>query len=108
MISATDRPSLEDAFHELRGPLEGVHRDSLVVSMEHGQEVRKANPIVEETHPVCHRTPRPEEPGVSGGGHAYEDANSIGEFSAHGRRWLCEIDRFNGPTMSFHNSFCDW
>ncbi len=42
--------------------------------------------------------------GVSKGGHAYEDANSIGEFSAHGRRWLCEIDIFNGPTMGFHNA----
>lgn len=42
--------------------------------------------------------------GVSAGGHAYEDANSIGEFSAHGRRWLCEIDIFNGPTMGFHNA----
>ncbi|MGD9497718.1 MAG: hypothetical protein AB7Y46_15560, partial [Armatimonadota bacterium] len=42
--------------------------------------------------------------GVSGGGHAYEDANTIGEFSAHGRRWLIEFDRFNGACASFHNA----
>lgn len=42
--------------------------------------------------------------GVAGGSHSYDDANSIGEFSANGRRWLCEIDIFNGPTMSFHNA----
>jgi hypothetical protein len=42
--------------------------------------------------------------GTSGGSHSYDDANTIGEFSAHGRRWLCEIDIFNGPTMSFHNA----
>lgn len=42
--------------------------------------------------------------GVAGGSHSYDDANSIGEFEANGRRWLCEIDIFNGPTMSFHNA----
>lgn len=42
--------------------------------------------------------------GVAGGSHSYDDANSIGEYSANGRRWLCEIDIFNGPTMSFHNA----
>ena len=42
--------------------------------------------------------------GVAGGSHSYDDANSLGEFAAHGRRWLCEIDIFNGPTMSFHNA----
>lgn len=42
--------------------------------------------------------------GVAGGSHSYDDANSLGEFSANGRRWLCEIDIFNGPTMSFHNA----
>ena len=42
--------------------------------------------------------------GVAGGSHSYDDANTIGEFSANGRRWLCEIDIFNGPTMSFHNA----
>ncbi|NLF18310.1 MAG: hypothetical protein GX595_13815, partial [Lentisphaerae bacterium] len=42
--------------------------------------------------------------GIAGGSHSYDDANSIGEFSANGRRWLCEIDVFNGPTMSFHNA----
>ena len=42
--------------------------------------------------------------GVAGGSHSYDDANSIGEFSANSRRWLCEIDIFNGPTMSFHNA----
>lgn len=42
--------------------------------------------------------------GTAGGSHSYDDANTIGEFSAHGRRWLCEIDIFNGPTMSFHNA----
>ncbi|MGE5532343.1 MAG: hypothetical protein ACM3VW_09530, partial [Bacteroidota bacterium] len=33
--------------------------------------------------------------GTAGGSHSYDDANSIGEFSANGRRWLCEIDIFN-------------
>ena len=42
--------------------------------------------------------------GISGAGHAYEDANTIGEFSAHGRRWLLEFDRFNAPSASFHNA----
>jgi outer membrane protein assembly factor BamB len=42
--------------------------------------------------------------GTAGGSHSYDDANTIGEFSAHGRRWLCEIDIFNGPTLSFHNA----
>ena len=42
--------------------------------------------------------------GTAGGSHSYDDANSLGEFSANGRRWLCEIDIFNGPTMSFHNA----
>ncbi len=42
--------------------------------------------------------------GVAGGSHSYDDANSLGEFSAGGRRWLCEIDIFNGPTMSHHNA----
>ncbi|MEN6644582.1 MAG: PQQ-binding-like beta-propeller repeat protein [Armatimonadia bacterium] len=42
--------------------------------------------------------------GIAGGSHSYDDANTIGEFSANGRRWLCEIDIFNGPTMSFHNA----
>lgn len=42
--------------------------------------------------------------GVAGGSHSYDDANTIGEFSAHGRRWLCEIDIFNGPTLAFHNA----
>ncbi len=42
--------------------------------------------------------------GCSVGGHAYDDANSIGEFSAHGRRWLTGFDRFNAPTMAYHNS----
>ena len=41
--------------------------------------------------------------GVAGTGHAYEDANGIIEFSANGRRWLTQFDRFAGPTMSFHN-----
>lgn len=42
--------------------------------------------------------------GTAGGSHSYDDANSIGEFSANGRRWLVEIDVFNGPTMAFHNA----
>ncbi|HCU36442.1 MAG TPA: hypothetical protein DGT21_13630 [Armatimonadetes bacterium] len=42
--------------------------------------------------------------GVAGGSHSYDDANTIGEFSANSRRWLCEIDIFNGPTMAFHNA----
>ena len=42
--------------------------------------------------------------GVAGGSHSYDDANTIGEFSANRRRWLCQIDIFNGPTMSFHNA----
>lgn len=42
--------------------------------------------------------------GIAGGSHSYDDANSIGEFAANHRRWLCEIDIFNGPTMSFHNA----
>ncbi len=42
--------------------------------------------------------------GTAGGSHSYDDANTFGEFSANGRRWLCEIDIFNGPTMSFHNA----
>lgn len=42
--------------------------------------------------------------GTGGGSHSYEDANSIGEFSANERRWLCEMDVFNGPTMAFHNA----
>lgn len=42
--------------------------------------------------------------GVAGGSHSYDDANSIGEYAANGRRWLCEIDIFNGPTMAFHNA----
>ncbi len=42
--------------------------------------------------------------GVAGGGHSYDDANTIGEFAANERRWLVEIDIFNGPTMAFHNA----
>lgn len=42
--------------------------------------------------------------GTAGGSHSYDDANSIGEFAAHGRRWLVEIDIFNGPTMAHHNA----
>jgi hypothetical protein len=42
--------------------------------------------------------------GVAGGSHSYDDANTIGEYAANARRWLCEIDIFNGPTMSFHNA----
>jgi len=42
--------------------------------------------------------------GVAGGSHSYDDANSIGEFSANERRWLVEIDIFNGPTPAFHNA----
>ncbi len=42
--------------------------------------------------------------GVAGGSHSYDDANTIGEFSANERRWLVEIDIFNGPTMAFHNA----
>ncbi|MGD9495807.1 MAG: hypothetical protein AB7Y46_05825 [Armatimonadota bacterium] len=42
--------------------------------------------------------------GTAGGSHSYDDANSIGEFSANERRWLVEIDIFNGPTMAFHNA----
>ncbi len=42
--------------------------------------------------------------GTAGGSHSYDDANSIGEFSANGRRWLVEMDKFNGPTMAFHNA----
>ncbi len=42
--------------------------------------------------------------GTSGGSHSYDDANTFGEFAANGRRWLCETDIFNGPTMSFHNA----
>ncbi len=42
--------------------------------------------------------------GTAGGSHSYDDANSIGEFSANERRWLMEIDIFNGPTMAFHNA----
>lgn len=42
--------------------------------------------------------------GTAGGGHSYDDANTICEYSANARRWLCQIDIFNGPTMSFHNA----
>ncbi|MBD3292962.1 MAG: hypothetical protein GF393_08570, partial [Armatimonadia bacterium] len=42
--------------------------------------------------------------GTAGGSHSYDDANSIGEFSANDRRWLVAIDIFNGPTMAFHNA----
>jgi hypothetical protein len=42
--------------------------------------------------------------GVAGGSHSYDDVNTIGEFSANGRRWLCETDIFNGPTLAFHNA----
>lgn len=42
--------------------------------------------------------------GTAGGSHSYDDANSIGEFAANERRWLVEIDIFNGPTMAHHNA----
>ncbi|MCK5805996.1 MAG: VCBS repeat-containing protein, partial [Lentisphaeria bacterium] len=42
--------------------------------------------------------------GTAGGSHSYDDANTICEYSANARRWLCQIDIFNGPTMSFHNA----
>ena len=42
--------------------------------------------------------------GVAGGSHSYDDANTFGEFAANERRWLVEIDIFNGPTMAFHNA----
>ena len=41
--------------------------------------------------------------GTAGGSHSYDDTNTIGEFSANGRTWLCQVDIFNGPTMNFHN-----
>ena len=41
--------------------------------------------------------------GTAGGSHSYDDTNTIGEYSANGRIWLCQVDIFNGPTMNFHN-----
>jgi outer membrane protein assembly factor BamB len=35
--------------------------------------------------------------------HAYADMNTVQEFSADGRVWLCEPDAFRGPTLQFHN-----
>ena len=40
--------------------------------------------------------------GVAGGGHSYDDTNTIGQYSANGRIWLCQPDKFNGPTMNYH------
>ncbi|MEW6356962.1 MAG: hypothetical protein AB1696_11580 [Planctomycetota bacterium] len=42
--------------------------------------------------------------GTARGSHSYDDANTIGEFSENGRIWLCQVDKFNGPTMNFHNA----
>ncbi len=42
--------------------------------------------------------------GVAGGSHSYDDVNTIGEYSANGRKWLCQPDKFNGPTMNYHNA----
>ena len=41
--------------------------------------------------------------GTAGGSHSYDDTNTIGEYSANGRIWLCQVDMFNGPTMNYHN-----
>lgn len=42
--------------------------------------------------------------GEAGRSHAQDDANTIAEFSANGRRWLCEPDIFMGPSLAFHNA----
>lgn len=41
--------------------------------------------------------------GVGYWSHAYADMNTVQEFAAQGRVWLCEPDAFRGPTMKFHN-----
>jgi outer membrane protein assembly factor BamB len=41
--------------------------------------------------------------GVGYWSHAYADMNTVQEFTAQGRVWLCEPDAFRGPTMKYHN-----